>query len=167
MKTLVLCRHAKSSWDYPDLTDFERPLNRRGHRDAEMMGKMLKERGFCPGTILSSPANRALTTARMIARELEYPLERIDIRESLYDAVPSEIVETAASADDRYGIAMLFSHNPGLTGTVNLLTGESFDEVPTCGIAAVVFEIDSWSALPGAKGSLLFYEYPKKHRPVS
>src|SRR2546421_80442 len=102
MKTLTLARHAKSSWDDLELSDFERPLNKRGRKDAPFMGELLHSRGFRPDLIVSSPANRALTTARIIAEELEYPLDRIIVNEKLYEADSGDILNVARATDDAY-----------------------------------------------------------------
>ena len=85
MKTLYLARHAKSSWKYPDLDDFERPLNKRGRRNAPFMGKILKNLKVTPDLITSSPANRAAMTARIMADIIKYPLEKIRYSENIYE----------------------------------------------------------------------------------
>lgn len=163
MKTLLLCRHAKSSWDDPDLTDFERPLNTRGRRDGRFMGDLLRDRGISPDRILTSPANRAMTTARMIAETLGYPLDRIIVDERIYEAHPGDLIEVAESIDDGVGLAMIFGHNPGLTEVANLLSDTAIGNLPTSGIVCLELPVDSWHELRGRTGSLAFFEYPKKY----
>jgi len=163
MKTLLLCRHAKSSWDDPDLTDFERPLNNRGRRDGRVMGKILRDRGIVPDLILTSPANRAMTTARMIAGALEYPLDSIVVAERIYEAHPGDLIDVAASIDDDVASAMIVGHNPGLTEVASLLCAADVGSIPTSGIVCLEFPVGSWRELRATKGTLVFFEYPKKH----
>jgi phosphohistidine phosphatase len=163
-RTLTLARHAKSSWDDPELSDFERPLNRRGHRDAPFMGELLQRRDFRPELIVSSPANRALATARIIAEELEYPLDRIVVSEKLYEADSDDILEVIRRTDDACGSLMLFGHNPGLTLTARSLASIAVDTIPTCGIICLAFDSDSWKDLGTRHGRVEFFEYPKKYQ---
>ena len=101
MKTIYLARHAKSSWDYPELDDFERPLNDRGRRDAPFMGSMLKKLKIKPDAIVSSPATRAATTARIFANQLSYPLEHIYYNEILYGADQTELCELIKTVQEK------------------------------------------------------------------
>jgi phosphohistidine phosphatase len=120
MKTLVLVRHAKSSWDNPGLSDFERKLNKRGVRDAPYMGKVVKEKGIQPDLIVSSPAVRALTTAKFFAHALDYSEDQIDKRESIYTSGPRQILTIINHLDDELNTIMLFGHNPDLTTLFSL-----------------------------------------------
>ena len=163
MKTLLLVRHAKSSWDYPGLTDFERPLNKRGHRNAPFMGKLLKEKKVIPELIISSPATRAITTARLFATALEYPLEKISTDERLYDANYLEIKEVISEVENKVMCLMIVSHNPGLTDAADHLTGKYIDNIVTSAILNLNFETDSWSKINSKNVSIEFYEYPKKY----
>ena len=163
MKQLYLARHAKSSWDEEWLDDVERPLNSRGKRDAPMMGKLLKEMGVKPELIITSPAARAASTARIIARALGYPLEKLKYRERLYEAVSRDIIDTVASIGDEYKSVMIFGHNPTLTTVATMFSGTSIDNVPTCGVVGVEFDTDSWIPASEQQGKLLFFEYPKRH----
>ena len=107
MKILTLVRHAKSSWKYPGLDDFERPLNKRGQRNAPLMGRILKKLDLKPELILSSPANRASMTARIISDQINYPLEKIRYEESIYATSENELLHVIAEIDDHINRAML------------------------------------------------------------
>ena len=163
MKQLYLVRHAKSSWEQDWLDDFERPLNQRGKRDAPKMGRILREQGVVPDIILTSPAARASATARIIARELDYPLDLIHYHEKLYEAMTRDFITTVAALDNQYNSAMLFGHNPSLTMVANMYSGESIVNVPTTGVVGIEFGDDSWVSASENRGRFLFFEYPKKH----
>lgn len=163
MKSLLLVRHAKSSWDYPGLTDFERPLNQRGHHDAPFMGKLLKEMNIIPDLIISSPATRAISTARHFAESMDYPLEKINTDERLYDARPSDIMIVISEVDDSINSLMIVSHNPGLTETADQLSGEVIDNIVTSAIFNIKFITDSWKTISRKNARIGFYEYPRKH----
>lgn len=163
MKRLFLIRHAKSSWDHPGLDDIERPLNKRGKRDAPLMGARLKEYGAQPDLIYASPARRARKTAKYIAGCLGYPLERIEQHAGIYTSEMNRLLvlvqETATEVNDLF----LVGHNYVLTDFAEYLTGEALGNIPTCGIVGMVFDIDSWQSVAGGRGKMLFFDYPKKH----
>jgi phosphohistidine phosphatase len=163
MKRLYLSRHAKSSWDDAALTDFERPLNKRGHRDAPFIGKLLREQGHVPDIIISSPANRALTTARIFAEEMDYPFDDIIINEELYETGVSDYLQVIATIDDRHPSAMLVGHNPTLTSLAGFLSDARVDNIPTCGVVVIQFENDSWADIIKRNGACEGIEYPKKY----
>ena len=163
MKTLFIIRHAKSSWDASNIDDFERPLNDRGKRDAPRMGKRLKEKDIQPTLLLSSPAKRALSTAKRIAKVLKYPKDDIKTDRRLYHADEETMLTVVRELKDKQDVVMIFSHNPGLTEFVNsLMDGElDIDNVPTCGVVAFQFSLDAWKDVDWGKGKLLFFDYPK------
>ena len=161
MKTLYIVRHAKSSWKFPDLADIERPLNKRGKRDVPNMGKHLKKQIVNPDTLISSPANRAYTTAKGIAKSLEIPTSKIEIRKELYHASVPSLINTIYSLDEEWNTVMLFGHNPGFTDLANELCATSIYNIPTCGVAICQFEIDSWRNIQKGKGILKSFIYPK------
>ncbi len=161
-RTLYLVRHAKSCWDDSSLRDDERPLNKRGLRDAPFMGQLLKELGVFPQIMISSPANRAITTAKIIAEEIGYDTGMIEQNPSVYEASTGELLDIIHNLDDSISSVMLVGHNPGFTGIANYLLSEYFDNVPTCGIVAISFN-SSWKDIKRNTGTLVFYEYPKKH----
>ena len=145
MKTLVLVRHAKSSWKDASLPDRERPLNRRGKRDAPEMGRRLADLGGVPDLILSSPATRAMETARIIAEKVGHPADAIRGDERIYEAGPAEILDVIRELDDALERVFLFGHNPGLTQLVNELSEPIVDNVPTCGVVELRLAIDRWA----------------------
>lgn len=162
MKRLYLLRHAKSSWKHPDLSDFERPLNERGKRDAPVMGKRLKEMQIQPDLILSSPAKRAHKTAKIIAKEIDFPKKQIVTDESIYAAGVSTLLDLIRKIDDSFRQVILIGHNPGFTDLANYLTNAQLDNIPTCGIFCTDFDIQSWKDVAEGKGTFVFFDYPKK-----
>lgn len=163
MKTLFLVRHAKSSWKYPDLDDFERPLNKRGRKNAPFMGSILKGLQVNAELILSSPAIRAAITARTIALCLDYPLEDIVYSEASYHASEHDLLDVVAGQDDRFKGVMLVGHNPGLTTLANSVGDTPISNIPTCGACGFELNILNWNDVRNHRGKLIFFEYPKKH----
>jgi phosphohistidine phosphatase len=165
MKNLTLIRHAKSSWKNAFLLDIDRPLNKRGQRDAPVMGKRLAERESIPDLIISSPAIRALTTAEVIAAEIEYPIEEIVIDERIYGAGVIEWLHIIQSLDDALDHIMCFGHNPGLTDLVNSISTYYIDNVPTCGVVELTFDTDTWADIGHIEPTQVHFDYPKKTAP--
>jgi phosphohistidine phosphatase len=161
MKRLTLLRHAKSSWSDPSLKDFDRPLNDRGERDAPRMGQRLRVAGARPSLILSSPAARAWATAKIVARSINYPLEFLQRENALYLATPDEILDTVTAQDDQFCDVMVVAHNPGLTELLARLCDSGVDNMPTAAVATVELPIKSWLDVHGARGRLVYYDYPK------
>jgi len=163
MKTLYLVRHAKSSWKHPELSDFERPLNKRGKNDAPFMGKMLYDKGINPELIISSPAKRASSTAKIIASELNYDKEKIIFDKNIYEGTGRRLLEIISEIKEKYNFVMLFGHNPGLTVLSNNLSDRFIDNIPTSGVVALEFNT-SWKEIELNSAGFLFFEYPKKHQ---
>jgi phosphohistidine phosphatase len=145
-KTLILVRHAKSSWGEVDLHDMERPLADRGKRDAPMMGKRLAKQKVKPDLILSSPARRALTTAEIIANELGYKAKDIVVDERLYATEPEILLAVIGELGDKLQCVMIFGHNPELAELAHHLSSE-ISQMPTCAVAEFTFESKSWSTI--------------------
>lgn len=164
MKTLILVRHAKSSWDDSSLADHDRPLNKRGQRDAPRMGKRLAKRDAQPQLIISSPAVRALTTAKRIAAELDYDPADIQIDEEIYGAGTRELFEMIRTLDDRFDRIMVVGHNPALTDLVNLLAGTDILNVPTCGVAVISNPVNTWQDFELGTGELQAFDYLKRSK---
>lgn len=160
-KTLYLVRHAKSSWKDHSLADIDRPLNKRGRRSAPDMGKRLKDQGHKPDLIVSSPANRAFTTARKIAKQTGYDPSNIVIDKRMYFSGTGGMRELLEELDDRYQKVMIVGHNPAMTGLLYDLAQSSVFNMPTCAIAVIGFDMESWSELYSTAGDLLGYDYPK------
>lgn len=162
MKKLLVVRHAKSSWDYPDLRDLDRPLNGRGKKNAPDMGRRLAKRGMFPDQMISSPAKRALSTAKRIAKVVGYVSEKITVEENLYHGTVYDIKKVVMSVDKDVNTLMIFGHNPDFTTLTNELSGSDIYNIPTCGIAEIEFDIESWEDLSKSKGILRSFDYPKK-----
>ena len=163
MKTIYLVRHAKSSWKYPNLDDFERPLNKRGRRNAPFMGSILNKLNVAPDFILSSPANRAAMTARIIANKIGFPLEEICFSESIYVFSANDLFEVIKHLNDEVDKAMLVGHNPALTELANYIGDKPISNIPTSGIFCADLDIPSWAKISDNCGKLKFFEFPKKH----
>jgi phosphohistidine phosphatase len=163
VKTLYVIRHAKSSWDVKTLGDIERPLSERGKRDAPRMGKRLKEKDVHPDLIMSSPAKRAFSTAKKIAKILKYPTDAIKVDKKLYLGDEDTMLETLAKTKDKHNVVFIFGHNPGLTDFVNSIMSEELDidNVPTCGVVAFQFQAEHWNQVTWGTGKMLFFDYPK------
>lgn len=163
MKTLYLVRHAKSSWKYPNLDDFERPLNKRGRKSAPIMGKILKKLKVTPDLVMSSPANRAAMTARIVAAAINYPLENIRYSETMYEFSENALFHVVKQIDDTVNKAMVVGHNPALNGLANYVGDQPIGNIPTCGAICVELNISSWANINEHCGKLKFFEFPKKH----
>ena len=163
MKTLYLLRHAKSSWKDASLEDFDRPLNKRGLKNAPLMGKVIKKRGLSFDRIVSSPALRAITTANLIAGKLDYPEQDIRQLKNLYGASVDELLECVQGLNNKDTRIALVAHNPGLTDFCNYLSGEAIDNLPTCAVAVIEFDLDDWQAVYRDSGRLALYEYPRMY----
>jgi phosphohistidine phosphatase len=161
VKSLLVVRHAKSSWEWDDINDFERPLNERGKRDAPQMARRLTVSGAIPDLLVASPAKRAKRTAVLFARELGMPEEDILYKTELYHAPAEVFHEILQRIDERFSSIALFSHNPGITAFVNELTQVKVDHMPTCGIYAVKIQAERWSDFREAEKAFWFFDYPK------
>jgi phosphohistidine phosphatase len=161
LKTLIIHRHAKSSWDDFSLSDFERPLNNRGEADAPDMGRRLKLQGIHIDHIISSPARRAIDTAHLVAAELHYPLSKIEQDQRIYHASVRTLLNVINQIDDKRRTAMIFGHNPGLTELIDYLTGSDIGNLPTSGQGIIDFDLDSWSEVSRSTGTLVHLDFPK------
>ena len=164
MKTLVLVRHAKSSWKDASLADRDRPLNQRGKRDAPEMGDKLADLVGAPDLIVSSPAARAIATARIVADAVGYPSDGIREDERIYEASPGELLEVIRELDDERDRVFLFGHNPGLTDLVNELSEPAIDNVPTCGVVEFRLAADRWTDISRATVRRTAFLTPKGGR---
>ena len=161
MKHLLICRHAKSSWKDSSLADFDRPLNKRGETNAPLMGKMLVDHKIKPDLIVSSPAKRAKLTALTLAKELHYPKKKIVYMNSIYNAPAEKLIPCIHSFDDQFDKVIIVGHNTGFTMLANVLGDLEIPNVPTCGIVALDFKVDSWKNVRKKNGKLVFFYYPK------
>lgn len=163
MKHLYLIRHAKSNWNDSALSDFDRPLNKRGKRDAPFMGQRLAAASVCPDLIIASSAKRARKTARIISKEIGYPKARIVLTDTIYTSELGQLLEIIRSTGSDIQSLGLVGHNFVITELAEWLTGRSIVNIPTCGIVAIAFDIKQWRKVEGQTGKLVFFDYPKKH----
>ena len=162
MKTLTIVRHAKSSWKNQDLSDRERPLNNRGQRDAPIMARRVADAGVRPSQIISSPAVRAWTTAKIFARQLGYPVEFLQREDNLYLASLDNLLDVVAMQDAGFNHLMLFGHNPGLTDFVNYFVPGLTSNLPTSGVVTVSLNCEEWTLYDRPETELVLHDYPKK-----
>jgi phosphohistidine phosphatase len=161
-KTLLIIRHAKSSWEIGILNDFERPLNERGKKDAPVMAKRVREKNIFPDALVSSPAKRAKKTAELFAELFETKKEDIIFISKLYHATTGTLYEVVEVLSDSFNTVALFSHNPGISEFVNILIPDVYiDNMPTCGVFAIKINTDKWVHFKKATKELLFFDYPK------
>lgn len=163
MKKLYLVRHAKSSWSNPELRDYDRPLNKRGLRDAPFMGKLIKEKGIMPELLIASPARRALITAEYFADALGFQKKDIIRDEDMYEAGLRDILKVISEISNEIGSAMLFGHNPGLTDVCNFIAGRHIDNIPTAAVVSLMLKISQWNDIEENTCELEFFEFPKKY----
>lgn len=161
MKRLVIVRHAKAEKAGARQRDFDRPLAERGHGDAVEAGRRLARRGVHPGALVSSPARRTLETARLIARELDFPWAEIVLPQEAYAADVSTLLGLVRAIDDRAACAVLVAHNPGVSDLAHALVCGFAAGLPTCAVAAVDLAVDAWALARPGSGRLLFFETPK------
>jgi len=162
MKKLILIRHAKSSWDEPGIGDRERTLNKRGLKDAPIIGAALKKRGVQPDVIVVSLAVRAWTTAELIADELEYPREGLVQESSIYAAGLGALMDVVQNIDEEVETACLIGHNPGFEDLANsLIPGMVVEHLPTCGVVWMKLKSDTWGAVGVGDGVLVEGFSPK------
>ena len=164
VKTLIVVRHAKSSWTDPGLGDRERPLNRRGEKNAPQMGRRLARRGDSPGMIVSSVALRAAATARAIAAALDFPASAIRYQEALYTFHGLQLLETIRSFDDACSNYCVVGHNPAVTELVNNLGCCDIDNIPTCGMVKLSLPVGRWVDLAPGLGAVVYFDYPKNRQ---
>lgn len=160
MKTLLLLRHAKSSWDDPSLRDFDRPLNKRGVKAASMIGEFMLKRKMRPGLVISSPAKRARKTAALVIESAQLETKpRLD--ERIYEASGLQLLEVVSRIEDAADDCMLVGHNPGLEELLLALTGE-VRRMPTAALARVALDIERWRDAQETGGQLEWLVKPKE-----
>ena len=164
MKNIILVRHAKSSWKNPKLDDFDRPLNKRGKRDAPLMGKKLKDRQIIPDIILSSPAKRAKKTVKTIAKVIGYPIKKIIFDNNMYHADALGMHKMVMKLNDDNDTVMCIGHNPGFNNFASMLLEKNpVNNIPTTGIYSIKFKVKKWKQIQPGKGEYVFFDYPKQY----
>lgn len=160
MRELILIRHAKSDWSNPLLDDFERPLNKRGSKNAPFMAKILKKELQKPDLIISSPSFRTKLTLEYFLKEFEYKGEVI-FEKSIYEAPFENLLKVIKNIDDKYKTIFLIGHNPGLNDLANFLLGSFEDNIATSGVLKIDFDTNSWKNISKDNSKLIFFKYPK------
>lgn len=160
MKRLLILRHAKSSWDHPDLADIDRPLNKRGQRDAPRMGRWIQQQKLLPDIIASSPAERAKTTARLVAEACGFT-SQLKLVSKFYGGGPEAYVHWLQKLTEDCRIPLVVGHNPDLETLLTILTGE-VAALPTAALAEVELSVARWATLTRSpSGKLLNLWTPK------
>ena len=159
MKTLLILRHAKSSWDNPDSSDFDRPLNQRGLQTAPFVGNSMREKNLRVDLILSSPARRARETTMLVSEAAGFEAE-IRYDERIYEASPITLLHLLAETENEFDGVLLVGHNPGLEGLIKILTG-GVVSMPTAALAEIALDIDYWNKIAADIGKLNSVVRPK------
>lgn len=163
MKELIITRHAKSCWENPSLTDRERPLKKRGYKDAKLIAQWIQKHHPNVDCLISSPAKRAVDIAKIILHQIEISVSLLSLDERLYtfSASPQEVLKIVHDIDNQHNKAMIFGHNPTFTEFVNALTEINLYNLPTSGTVIVCFDIDHWGDAKVSNASLVEYISPK------
>ena len=161
-KTLHIVRHAKSNWDYDNISDIDRPLKLKGIKNAYEMAIRIKIRNALPELIITSPANRAIHTAIIFARVFEFPLSKIIVEENLYATEQDSIIDIIKKTDNSVPSLMIFGHNPEFTNLANIFVKNTIDNISTAGIVSLVFDIDNWKDISKKKLVSELFDFPKK-----
>jgi len=164
MKKVYLIRHAKSSWDYPNLADRDRPLGSRGLSDAPLMAKILRKKGVEPDAIFTSTAVRAMTTATFFKNELGVDAEDFFLRDELYETSATEVVRFISMLPEDLDTVLIFGHNPTFTSVANLFPKGRIDNLPTCGIVCLAADVPRWPDFMPPRAKVLDFLYPKQFK---
>jgi len=160
LKTLLVLRHAKSSWKDTSLVDHDRPLNKRGRRDAPRMGRLIQSAGIVPDLLISSTAKRARKTAQAVAEACGYSAE-IARERRFYETGPQTVLQEVAKVSDEHDTVMIVGHNPTWEGVVSELTGQ-YEIMPTAALARIELDIEHWSDLREGSGRLVSLWRPRE-----
>ena len=146
-RILYIVRHAKSSWDYENVADVDRPLKVKGIKSAYEIARNIKVTNNLPDLIISSPANRALHTAMILARIFDTPAGQVQIDNGFYESSFNYCLERITGTDDAISTLMVIGHNPDFTDLVNQFLKEPLSDLPTAGTVKLEFECDSWKKI--------------------
>ena len=161
MKKLLIVRHAKSCLSF-DQRDFDRPLNSDGESDAKMMAGKLIEKQFMPDYIISSGANRALTTAQIISKETKYDLNNIEVNNDMYNSSVDITTDIIKIISNEYNSVIITGHNPTFHYLSQILSNETINSFPTCSMFCVLFKINDWLEIEN--GEKIFMIYPGMYK---
>lgn len=161
-RVLHIVRHAKSDWKQAEMSDHDRPLNKRGFRDAPLAAERFNASHGVPELWLSSTAQRAQTTALFFGEAAGKKKDDITFKRELYLPSYQTLLQTINSINNKHTSVILFGHNPGHSILASVLADDNF-EMPTCSIVSIEFELDSWEHVASGTGRVLEFDYPKKH----
>jgi phosphohistidine phosphatase len=165
MKQLYLIRHAKSSWKDSSLRDIDRPLNKRGKRDAPFMAAKMLAKGMQVDTICSSPSRRTQATAEAFAEALDYPFDAIQWNRAVYEATATGLMRVIQAWPDNWHTVALFAHNFACTDFANYYADPILDNVPTTGVVHIHFDIQHWAQINLNNGKILDFEHRRLYFP--
>lgn len=163
MKKVYFIRHAKSSWADSSLRDIDRPLNKRGLRDAPFMAKLLKAKQLKVDAIIASPANRAWTTAMHFADAFDIPERRVIQKEEIYEAWMETILEIVQELPSDWNTVLIFGHNPTFTSLANHFSEDYIPNVPTCGIVEISGDVQRWADFNAQTARRTAFHFPKQY----
>jgi phosphohistidine phosphatase len=162
MKNLLIMRHAKSDWADSQLSDFDRPLNSRGNNTAPIMGKELLERKKAPGLIISSPANRAKSTAEIVSKSIGYN-KSILFKNELYFGQIEEIIKFIKKSDNSFEQIMIVGHNPTLEDLIDeFIIENGHYNMPTAAVVSILFDVEDWREISKKSGKIEWLIVPKE-----
>ena len=160
MKNLIIVRHCKSSWKDPSLSDFDRPLNKRGNIDGELMSNYLREKEKKIDKLILSTSIRTRLTSKYFIEKIHF--NSISYLDELYHASYSEIIKIISKIENNFNNIMVIGHNPGLTELINYFTDMRIYNIPTTGIIKVEFKEAKWSKITENKGKIVYKKFPKE-----
>ena len=159
MKSILIVRHAQASYSFQGLKDFDRPLDKDGIKEAQIMSKQLIKKKFIPDYIISSGAKRALTTARIVSKHINYKENNIEVANSIYNSSCEQMIDIIQRVSDKYNKLMITGHNPTFHLLAQMLSGEDIMKFPTCSIFCIKLNIESWALInKGEKEFMIFPE---------
>jgi phosphohistidine phosphatase len=161
-RELYIVRHAKSTWDYEDISDIDRPLKHSGIRSAYEMARRLKINGYVPDYLISSPANRALHTANIFLNVFEIEYDKLRIEPAFYSEGAGEILELIKSLSATLKKVMIFGHNPDFSELVRFFAKQPILELPTCGVMIFKFDCKEWNNISRENLKSEYLDFPKK-----
>lgn len=168
MKTIYLVRHAAAAKGKPKSPDRKRALNKKGRKEAMKMAKKLKKNGMLPDLLVSSPAKRALQTARVFAQAIKYPKKKILLNKTLYEANNASsneaLLQEFRSMDDQFQSVIVFGHDPLLTEFARYLRKDFTEALPGCAVVRFDFNNISWTKITAGRGILKFFDYPNREK---
>lgn len=161
LKKVFFIRHAKAGWASTTHRDYDRPLSEQGERDAKKMGNKLKALGEFPEVIIASTARRTTQTACLLAQELGFEKNKIELQERIYHCTPFMLEQIVSELDSQVNTAFIIAHNPGITHFVNEIVDRfRIDDMPPCGVVGVRWQASDWTDFNKAQKEVFLFEYP-------